>query len=114
MPEFFTARNPLDGTGAMYEDATLFPRILDTLLADETIDVIAFNQRAHVPAAGGWAPARAYVEALSAAMRRSTDRLVVCFSSFAGGDLDQEVIRPLADVGVPYLEGSETTLLALR
>ena len=114
MPEFFTPRNPLDGTGAMYEDPTLFPRIIDTLLADETIDVIAFNQRAHVPGPGGWAPAREYVKALSEAVRRGTDRLVVCFSSFAGGDLDQEVVRPLAEIGVPYLEGSETTLLALR
>jgi len=114
MPDFATPRNPLDGTGAMYEDATLFPRILDTLLHDDAIDVVAFNQRAHVPAPGGWAPARAYVEPLRAAMRRGTDRLVLCFSSFAGGDLDQDVVRPLAEVGVPYLEGSESTLLALR
>ena len=114
MPEFANPRNPLDGTGAMYEDHTLFPRILDTLLRDDTIDVIAFNQRAHVPAPGGWAPARQYVPALVEAMRRGTDRLVVCFSSFAGGDLDQEVVRPLAEAGVPYLEGSESTLLALR
>src|SRR4029077_11521144 len=114
MPDFATPRNPLDGTGAMYEDPTLFPRILDTLLHDDTVDVVAFNQRAQVPAAGGWAPARAYVEPLGAAMRRGTDRLVLCFSSFAGGDLDQEVVRPLAEVGVPYLEGSESMLLALR
>jgi len=114
MPDFATPRNPLDGTGAMYEDPTLFPRILDTLLHDDTVDVVAFNQRAQVPAAGGWAPARAYVEPLSAAMRRGTDRLVLCFSSFAGGDLDQEVVRPLAELGVPYLEGSESMLLALR
>src|SRR3989441_1336305 len=32
MPEFFTPRNPLDGTGAMYEDPALSPRIIDTLL----------------------------------------------------------------------------------
>jgi acetate---CoA ligase (ADP-forming) len=114
MPDFATPRNPLDGTGAMYEDPTLFPRILDTLLHDETVDVVAFNQRAQVAAPGGWAPARAYVEPLTAALRRGTDRLVLCFSSFAGGDLDQEVVGPLAEVGVPYLEGSESMLLALR
>src|SRR5206468_1411248 len=35
-------------------------------------------------------------------------------SSFAGGDLDQEVVRPLADAGVPFLESTETAMLALR
>jgi acyl-CoA synthetase (NDP forming) len=39
---------------------------------------------------------------------------VLCFSSFAGGDLDPEVVGPLAEAGIPFLEGSETALLALR
>jgi acyl-CoA synthetase (NDP forming) len=39
---------------------------------------------------------------------------VLAFSSFAGGDLDQEVIGPLADVGVPFLESTETAMLAIR
>jgi acetyltransferase len=114
MPDFATPRNPLDGTGAMYDDPTLFPRVLDVLLHDESVDVVAFNTRATVPAAGQAAFARTYARALADAVRRGTDRLVLCFSSFAGGDLDQEVVRPLAEAGVPFLEGSETALLALR
>jgi acyl-CoA synthetase (NDP forming) len=39
---------------------------------------------------------------------------VLCFSSFPGGDLDQEVVGPLAEVGVPFLEGTETAMLAIR
>src|SRR5262249_32006102 len=114
MPDFASPRNPLDGTGAMYENASLFPRLLDTLLHDETIDVVAFNTRATVPAPSGWAPARDFARTMAEAVRRGTDRLVLCFSSFAGGDLDQEVVHPLAEAGVPFLEGSETALLALR
>ena len=114
MPDFANPRNPLDGTGAMYEDATLFPRMIDVLLRDEAIDVLAVNLRANVPAPGGWAPSRQFTQALCEALQGGTDRLVLCFSSFAGGDLDQDVIRPLAAVGVPFLEGSETTMLALR
>jgi acetate---CoA ligase (ADP-forming) len=114
MPDFANARNPLDGTGAMYEDASLFPRLLDTLLHDETIDVVAFNTRATIPAPSGWAPAREFARTMAEAVSQGTDRLVLCFSSFAGGDLDQEVVRPLAEAGVPFLEGSETALLALR
>jgi acetyltransferase len=114
MPDFANPRNPLDGTGAMYENPTLFPKLIDALLHDETIDVVAFNTRVNVPAPGGWAPARDYARALCEAVRKGTDRLVLCFNSFAAGDLDQEVVRPLAEAGIPFLEGSETTLLALR
>jgi acetyltransferase len=114
MPDFANPRNPLDGTGAMYENPTLFPRLIDALLHDQTIDVVAFNTRVNIPAPGGWAPARDYARTLCEAVRRGTDRLVLCFNSFAAGDLDQEVVRPLAEVGIPFLEGSETTLLALR
>ncbi|HEU4367575.1 MAG TPA: acetate--CoA ligase family protein [Methylomirabilota bacterium] len=114
MPDFANPRNPLDGTGAMYENPALFPRLIDTLLHDETVDVVAFNTRVNVPAPGGWAPARDYARTLCEAVRRGTDRLVLCFNSFPAGDLDQEVVRPLAAAGIPFLEGSETTLLALR
>jgi acyl-CoA synthetase (NDP forming) len=114
MPAFATPRNPLDGTGAMYENATLFPRMIDVLLRDDTIDVLAVNFRANVPAPGGWAPSRPFSQDLKKALQNGTDRLVVAFSSFAGGDLDQEVVRTLAEVGVPFLEGSETTMMALR
>ena len=114
MPEFANPRNPLDGTGAMYEDASLFPRLIDVLLHDETIDIIATNWRVNVPQPGGWAPSRQFAKAMSEALREGTDRLVVGFTSFAGGDLDQEVVRTLAEVGVPFLEGTETAMLALK
>ena len=114
MPDFANPRNPLDGTGAMYENPALFPRLLDVLLQDEQVDVVAFNTRVNVPAPGGGAPSRGYAQVLCEAIRRGTDRLVFCFNSFPGGDLDQEVIRPLAETGIPFLEGSESALLALR
>jgi acyl-CoA synthetase (NDP forming) len=114
MPAFATPRNPLDGTGAMYEDATLFPRMIDVLLRDDAIDVIAVNFRANVPAPGGWAPSRPFSQDVKKALQDGTDKLVLGFSSFAGGDLDQEVVRTLAEVGVPFLEGSETAMMALR
>jgi acyl-CoA synthetase (NDP forming) len=114
MPDFANPRNPMDGTGAMYEDSTLFPQLLDALLRDETIDVLAINLRANVPRPGGWAPSRQFSQLIHTALRGGTDKLVVGFNSFAGGDLDQEVIGPLAAVGVPFLDGTETALLALR
>jgi len=114
MPDFANPRNPLDGTGAMYENAALFPQLLEVLLGDDGIDVVAINLRANVPRPGGWAPSRQFSATVKEAVQRGTDRLVLCFGSFAGGDLDQEVVRTLADVGIPFLEASETAMLALR
>ncbi len=114
MPDFATPRNPLDGTGAMYEDSAIFPRLIDTLLADAAIDVLAVNLRANVPRPGGWAPSREFSRVIRDAARGRPDKLVVAFSSFAGGDLDQEVVGALAEGGVPFLDGTETALLALR
>jgi acetyltransferase len=114
MPDFANPRNPLDGTGAMYENAELFPRLVEAVLRDEAIDVVAINLRANVPKPGGWAPSRQFSRVIQEAVRCGTDRLVVCFNSFSAGDLDQEVVRPLAEGGVPFLDGTETALQAVR
>ena len=114
MPDFANPRNPLDGTGAMYEDAGLFPQLFDVMLRDEAVDVVAVNLRVNVPRPGGGAPSRPFSRAMIAALPKNPGRLVLAFSSFAGGDLDQEVVRALADGGVPFLESTETAMLALR
>ena len=114
LPDFGNPRNPLDGTGGMYENAEIFPRLVDTLLADEAIDVLAVNMRANVPRPGGWAPSRQFARELAAAAGAGTDRLVLCFGSHAAGDLDPEVVAPLAEAGVPYLEATEGAMQALR
>jgi acetate---CoA ligase (ADP-forming) len=114
MPDFANPRNPLDGTGAMYEDASLFPQLFDVMLGDEAVDVVAVNLRANVPRPGGGAPSRPFSRAMIDALTKHPGRLVLAFSSFAGGDLDQEVVRPLADAGVPFLESTDTAMLALR
>jgi acetate---CoA ligase (ADP-forming) len=114
MPAFANPRNPLDGTGAMYEDATLFPRLIDCVLAEDGADVVAVNLRANVPKPGGWAPSRDFTRILTEKLAAGTDKLVLAFSSFAGADLDPAVVRPLAEAGVPFLEGTETAMLALR
>jgi acetate---CoA ligase (ADP-forming) len=114
MPDYGNPRNPLDGTGTMYENAEIFPRLVDTLLHDDAIDVLAVNLRANVPRPGGWAPSREFSRVLAAAVNTGTDRLVFCYASHASGDLDQDVVAPLAEAGVPFLESTETAMQALR
>jgi acetyltransferase len=67
-----------------------------------------------VPKPGGWAPNRRFAEIVGDKVAAGTDKLVVAFSSFAGANLDPDVVRPLAKAGVPFLEGTETAMLALR
>jgi acetyltransferase len=113
LPDFGTPRNPLDGTGGMYEDPAIFPGLIDALLGAPDVDVVAVNLRANVPKPGGWAPSRQFAGVIRDRLAAGTDKLVVAFGSFSGGDLDQEVVRPLAEAGVPYLDGTETAMLAL-
>src|SRR5262249_27040482 len=114
MPDFANPRNPLDGTGAMYEDARLFPQLFDVMLREDAVDVVAVNLRVNVPRPGGAAPSRQFSRAMIEALARHPDRLGLAFSSFAGGALHQEVVGPPADAGVPFLEGTETAMLAIR
>jgi acetyltransferase len=114
LPDFGNPRNPLDGTGAMYESAEIFPRLVETLLRDEAVDVLAVNMRANLPRPGGWAPSRQFARELAAAVGAGTDRLVLCFGSHAAGDVDPEVVAPLAEAGVPYLEATEGAMQAIR
>jgi len=84
------------------------------MLREDAVDVVAVNLRVNVPRPGGGAPSRQFSRAMIEALPKHPARLVVAFSSFAGGDLDQEVVRPLAEAGVPFLESTETAMLALR
>src|SRR5262249_56149201 len=114
MPDFANPRNPLDGTGAMYEDARLFPQLFDVMLREDAVDVVAVNLRVNVPRPGGAAPSRQFSRAMIEALARRPDRLVLAFSSFAGGDLDQEGVGPLAHARVPVLPSTAPAMLAIR
>jgi acyl-CoA synthetase (NDP forming) len=70
MPDFANPRNPLDGTGAMYEDARIFPQLFDVLLREEALDILVVNLRVNVPKPGGSAPSREFSRAMSERLRQ--------------------------------------------
>jgi hypothetical protein len=47
--DFGNMNNPLDGTGAMYDDPSIFPRLLQGLIDDANIDVVTVNLEANDP-----------------------------------------------------------------
>ena len=51
--DFGNMNNPLDGTGAMYDDDKIFPRLLQGLVDDANIDIVTINLEANDPQAQG-------------------------------------------------------------
>jgi acetyltransferase len=113
LPSFGSPRNPLDGTGAMYEDATVFPRLLETLLKDPGLDLVLVHLDAPVRKAGSAPHAQGFRDAI-AAVAVATSKPLVCFSAAAGARHDPDILLPLRDAGVPFLDGTEFAMAACR
>ena len=111
--DFGNMNNPLDGTGAMYDDEKIFPRLLQALIDDANIDVVTINLEANDPRPkelkSGNRFAAAIVNAASSAKKP-----VACFSSIVGGPVDPEILLPLRESGVPLMEGAECATTTIR
>jgi acetyltransferase len=113
MPDFANPHNPLDGTGAMYDDETIFPRLLDGLIHDPHIDVVTVNIEANDPRPKELKSGNRFATATAAAARTSKKPIAI-FSSVIGGAVDAEIVVPLRAAGVPLMEGAEFAMAAVR
>lgn len=111
LPDFGNPRNPLDGTGAMFEDPNVFPGLMDVAVADDAFDVVAVNL-GHRPPEGPWAPMREFAKNIASLPAEVRSR-VVGYSSMAGGPVDSELMQTLLDAEVPLLLGSEYAMKAI-
>jgi acetyltransferase len=111
MPEFGSVTNPIDATGAMYDDATLLPKLLDAILAEPGRPVIAASVNAR-PA--GNPHMRRFASTIADVARASGRTFVAYQYSPLGGPLDSEVIRTLHAANVPFLLGTSNTMRAIR
>ncbi len=110
-PEFGSVTNPIDGTGAMYDDAALLPKIFDALVAESRRPVIAASVSVR---AGGNESMRRLGTGIAAAARASGRTFVAFQYTPLGGPLDSEMIGTLHAAGVPVLLGTTNTMQALR
>ncbi len=111
--DFGNMNNPLDGTGAMYDDTKLFPRLLQALIDDANIDIVAVNLEANDPRPKELKSGTRFSAAVEKAAT-SSKKPIACFSSVAGGPIDPEILLPLREAGVPLMEGAECATAALR
>jgi acyl-CoA synthetase (NDP forming) len=111
--DFGNMNNPLDGTGAMYDDEKIFPRLLQALIDDNNIDVVTINLEANDPRPKELKSGNRFSAAIVNAAA-SAKKPIVCFSSIVGGPVDPEILLPLRQAGVPLMEGAECATATLR
>jgi acetyltransferase len=111
LPEFGSITNPIDGTGAIYDDPALLPKLFDAILADPGRPILAASVAAK-PA--GNETMRRFAGTFADAARASGRTVVAYQYSPLGGPLDLEIIRMLHSAQVPLLLGISNAMGALK
>jgi acetate---CoA ligase (ADP-forming) len=111
--DFGNMNNPLDGTGAMYDEEKIFPRLLQALIEDANIDVVTINLEVNDPRPKELKSGNRFAAATEKAAA-SSKKPIACFSSVVGGPVDPEILLPLRQAGVPLMEGAECAMAAIR
>lgn len=110
-PDFASITNPIDATGAMYDDPELLPKIFATLTAESRRPAIA----ASVTVRGGGNPSMRRLAGVIADAARDSGRTFVAYQySPLGGPLDAEMIATLHGAQVPILLGTPNAMRTLR
>jgi acyl-CoA synthetase (NDP forming) len=113
LPDFGNLNNPLDGTGAMYDDEKIFPRLLQALIDDANIDIVTVNLEANDPRPKELKSGNRFSLAITNAAA-AANKPIAIFSSVVGGPVDPDILLPLRTAGVPLMEGAECAMSALR
>lgn len=111
LPDFGSVTNPFDGTGAMYDDPALLPKIFDALVAERRRPVIAASVNVRT---GGNETMRRLATAIAGASSASGRTFVAFQYSPLGGPLNSEMIATLHAAQVPVLLGISSAMRSLR
>ena len=111
--DFGNMNNPLDGTGAMFDDDRIFPRLLQGLVDDSNIDFVTINLEANDPRPKELKSGTRFSALIEKAATNSHKPIAI-FSSVVGGPVDPDILLPLRNAGVPLMEGAECTTATLR
>src|SRR3982075_3106704 len=102
LPEFGSITNPIDGTGAIYDDPALLPKIFDAIVTDPARPIIAARVAAKPV---GNETMRRFARTFADAARTSGRTGAAPQYSPLGGPLDSEIIKTLHGAQVPLLLG---------
>ena len=110
LPDFGAADNPVDGTGTMFENPELLPRLLSSLLRGST-NLIAFNLGAHPPR-GGYAPMRGFARVMAGFADGHQGRFIA-YTTSSLGPVDHELADILHTARIPLLLGTQRSMKAI-
>jgi acetyltransferase len=111
--DFGNMNNPLDGTGAMYDDEKIFPSLLQGLIDDENIDIVTVNLEANDPRPKELKSGNRFTLAVVNAAAASK-KPIATFSSVVGGPVDPDILQPLRKSSIPIMEGAECAMTTIR
>ena len=111
LPEFGSITNPIDGTGAIYDDPALLPKIFDAIVSDPGRPVLAASLSAR-PA--GSEIMRRFAKTFADGAQASGRTVVAYQYSPLGGPLDGEIVKTLHSAQVPLLLGIANAMGALK
>jgi acyl-CoA synthetase (NDP forming) len=114
LPEFATIGNPIDATGAIYDDPALLPKIFDAVLDGPGRPVIAASVSARLDAGKPSAIMRRFAGICANAARASGRTVVAYQYSPLGGPLDSDLVATLHAADVPLLLGTANAMGALK
>jgi acetate---CoA ligase (ADP-forming) len=111
LPDFGSVTNPIDGTGAMYDNPALLPKIFDAILTEPGRPVIAASVSARPV---GNEAMRRLATTYADAARASGRTLVAYQYSPLGGPLDPDIIKMLHAARIPFLLGTANAMKVLK
>ncbi|MBI3964291.1 MAG: acetate--CoA ligase family protein [Chloroflexi bacterium] len=110
LPDFATPNNPLDATGAVGEDRSIFATCLDVLASDPGIGALAVGLNSPMSSNSSTIYRDMASMAIAAAQEHEKPFLALTFSS---GGLDPELVAVCRRGALPLLQGAETSVRAL-
>jgi len=110
LPDFGAADNPVDGTGTMFENPELLPRLLSSLLHGSQC-LIAVNLGAHPPR-GDYAPMRRFAQVMTD-FAKDNDGRFIGYTTSALGPVDHELADMLHTARIPFLLGTQKSMKAI-
>ncbi len=113
LPEFGAPDNPIDATGAMFDEPDLFPKLMDAVLSDPTDGAIAVNLRARHRDAAPGTPMQGFAKVL-AEKTATSNKVIVVYGTSALGATDGEMLATLNTAGIPYMAGTQYAMEALN
>ena len=111
LPEFGSVTNPIDGTGAIFDDLELLPKLMMAILGNGDRSIIAASVSARPD---NFNVRQRHLAQVYADMARELGRLIVAYQPTPHGNLDREMLATFRQAGMPFLLGAGIAMRSLK